>query len=338
MSTTISPGLGHSPLFTQQGVGTTPGYDAIDDRRAAAAGRQEGVMDTHSFEVTQDTGSNLNVKIAASTADAQGSGVAALVQGDAATFQGLYPIPPHSAVITEVIATANGSLPRVDMVVLEVLDNVHDSSGSNLARTRVITGTPTTGATLNNRTGAAALPNSCLLLADVLVGAGATAVTNAAIRDRRKWARGAYCRIIRNGGSYTITSASLALIDGTNLAPRIECSGVPLQINLYAEVNISAGSFVSVIPQIDSVGMDGMTSAGSVPFGASREFFVSTTSDQLPALQWVTVPTAGSHIIAPAWACQSSTATAYATSARPLIWEVRELLTQNTANNSVTTG
>jgi hypothetical protein len=68
-------------------------------------------------------------------------------------------VPPHTAVINEAITTANATNPRIDQVVLEIKDTTHDASGSNLAQTRVVTGTATGGATLDNRTGAAALPS-----------------------------------------------------------------------------------------------------------------------------------------------------------------------------------
>src|SRR5262245_29233838 len=101
MATTISPGTGHAPLFTQAGTGASPGYDAIDHRRAWSAGLQEGVYSAGAFEVTQrGLGANLSVDIAASTHE---HGIAALVQGDAISGQGLYTVAPHSGVINEAI-------------------------------------------------------------------------------------------------------------------------------------------------------------------------------------------------------------------------------------------
>lgn len=141
MATTIAPSLGHAPLVTQQGIGTTPGYDAIDLRRMGIGDYQEGVMEDLSYMVVQRAagGAAMFVDIGANAAPSA-NGVAAYVQGDAVTGQGLYPVPAHTAVITEAITTAHATLPRIDIVVLEILDNVHDASGSNLARVRVIAG------------------------------------------------------------------------------------------------------------------------------------------------------------------------------------------------------
>jgi hypothetical protein len=187
MATTITPSIGQGALFTQAGAGASPGYGAIDLRRAGVgAVGQEGCMDTHSYEVTQrSAGVNLSVDIAATTADALGTGVAAYIQGDTVSAQGLYSVPPHNAVINETISAANASNPRIDRVILEIQDNTHDASGANLIRTRVVTGTATAGATLDNLSNAAAVPSSALLLADVLVPANATSINNSNIRDRR---------------------------------------------------------------------------------------------------------------------------------------------------------
>jgi hypothetical protein len=84
----------------------------------------------------------------------------------------------------DVAANASGN-PRLDLVVLEVLDLQHVGTGSSVQQIRVITGTPTAAATLDNRNGAPALPATCILLADILVANGAVSIATADIRDRR---------------------------------------------------------------------------------------------------------------------------------------------------------
>lgn len=185
MTTTISPSLGSGVPFVQTGPGASPGYSAIDLRRADTVGLKEGPTSLSSYTVAQrGAGANMSVDIAAST------GPGAIIQGDSVTQQGRYVIPPHSAVINEAIATADGSNPRIDTVILEVKDDTSDASGANLTQTRVLTGTPTAGATLANRNGAAALPNTALALADVLVGTGVGSITTANCQDTRPKQRG----------------------------------------------------------------------------------------------------------------------------------------------------
>lgn len=178
MTTTVSPSLGHS-VWTQQGTGASPGYDAIDVRRLATdPGLGEGVPTYGTYRVSQ-RGAGANMSVDVNMDDF------AYVRGDAVSFQGIYKVAPHSATINETITAADATNPRIDRVVLEVKDTQHDASGSSLAQTRVIAGTPTGGATLDNLTGAGSVPSSALLLADVLVAATDTSISNSEIRDRR---------------------------------------------------------------------------------------------------------------------------------------------------------
>jgi hypothetical protein len=54
--------------------------------------------------------------------------------------------------------------------------------------------------------------------------------------------------------------------------------------------------------------------------------------------EWTFTPSAGSHIIAPAWAAVPASDTLRARTDAPLIWTVEELVRQNTANNATTSG
>lgn len=186
MTVVIAPSLGHGAPFTQLGVGTTPGFDAIDLRRTDTVGLAEAPMSLTSYTVAQrGAGANMSVDIAANV------GPGCIVQGDTVTQQGRYVVPPHSAIINEVIAAADPTNPRIDSIILEVKDSTHDASGLNQAQTRVVTGTPTGGVTLEAPGASpAALPNSAQLLAYVLVGAAASSITTANCKDMRPKRRG----------------------------------------------------------------------------------------------------------------------------------------------------
>lgn len=82
--------------------------------------------------------------------------------------------------LNQPISAADATNPRVDQVVL-----VPGATDSQAPTTAVLVGTPTSGATLENRNGAAVLPVARLRLADVLVPASATTIPTANIRDRR---------------------------------------------------------------------------------------------------------------------------------------------------------
>jgi hypothetical protein len=183
MTTDIAPSGADGLLFTQGGVGASPGYQAIDLRRVNALPISEGIEAGGAYLVSQrGLGANMSVDIAANVA-------AVVVQGDYPA-QSRYVVAPHSTVINEAIGAADPTNPRVDQIILEVLDNVYDGSGLSKARTRVLPGTPTSGATLANRTGATALPLSAMRLADVLVPAASSSVVTANIADRRPKTRG----------------------------------------------------------------------------------------------------------------------------------------------------
>jgi hypothetical protein len=169
-----------------------------------------------------------------------------------------------------------------------------------------------------------------------------TAIDNTQIRDRRRWARGAFCRIVRNsnasaGNDYANATANLDYIDSTNLAPRIECSGAPLRVTLTGVLAGSAGQNVTISPQVDGAGVDGMPSIGAVPSSTKGLYHVFAEPVECLVFEWVIVPAAGSHVIAPAMGA----AVAFVLRARatqPMVLQIEEMLRQNTANNSVTSG
>lgn len=331
MATTIAPAIGAGALFTQQGVGTSPGYSAIDLRRSDSLGLQEGVYGASDFMVVQRAASaNMSVDITMPT------GGFACVQGDSVSGQGLYTVPTHSAPVNEAIAAADATNPRIDTVILEVLDNVHDASGSSLARVRVLTGTPFAGTNLASRAGAATLPGNALLLADVLVGNGVSTIPNTVIRDRRKWARGAGSTVERTAGNLTSTLTTFAQLSA-GFQVRLELAGVPTVARLVGFArHATDAQFVAFSIRDNSVAV-GPIAIHSVS-GAN-----GNVSGVLAEYKWT--PAAGSHVLEPFWRSSDGgtvTLTAQATSeaglAGPAYWIVEEQSRQNSANNSVTSG
>lgn len=178
MATVIKPSLGAAIIPVQEGVGSAPGYAALDARRAFSYTRTQSIEGESSFRVKErGGGANMSVDIAMSGP--------AIVQGGTVAQQGLYQVEPHEATINEPIAAANETNPRIDQVILRVYDNAIDSSGKNGAEVEVLKGTAEPGATLENHKGAAALPTSAVRLAYILVPAKATAIKAAEIEDVR---------------------------------------------------------------------------------------------------------------------------------------------------------
>jgi hypothetical protein len=105
-----------------------------------------------------------------------GAGMA-FVQGASSATQGVYTVVNDSS-FTLAVSAANPSNPRIDLVVLEVLDQAYSGS-SNLAQVRVLAGTPATNPAPPTATG------SFIALAQIQVPANASAVTSANITDLR---------------------------------------------------------------------------------------------------------------------------------------------------------
>lgn len=161
-------------------------YDARDLRRPyddLEIG--PGVQDYDSFRVRQRVAGGAGMAV-----DVGGLALLhkAYVRGVTVQDQGMYRVARQTtdAVLTLDVPAAHATLPRVDSVYLAVEDQ-QETGGNNQATLRLVSGVATSGATLDNRTGAGAVPTgmSSILLGDLLVPAAATTVTTANIRDRR---------------------------------------------------------------------------------------------------------------------------------------------------------
>lgn len=152
------------------------GYSAKSDRQFIEA-TERGATGVHGYsDFLVSAGGGMTVQYAAGDA---------LVRGTTNTLQGTYRVKNDAAVTGIVVAAADGTNPRIDSVYLKILDNTEAGGGTDAAQVVVVTGTPTGGATLDNRTGAGAAPASSILLADLNITAGLGSILAANIRDRR---------------------------------------------------------------------------------------------------------------------------------------------------------
>ena len=168
--------LGNKPLYVRGPIGSEIEYTAQMVRMLASDVFDEGVVGAN--DLLGSIVSGLTVSHAAGSA---------YVAGSMVTNQGLYREQVDAAVqIT--VGAHHATLPRLDQIILRIMDAAHDTSGLYEARIEVIPGTATAGATLVNRNGAADLTTldedskNVLLLTDVLVPATAGAIT---IGDKR---------------------------------------------------------------------------------------------------------------------------------------------------------
>lgn len=173
----------------------------------------EGVRGANDLAVAQRAaGANMSVDV--------GTGSAA-IQDDHATGGGYYSYT-LAATANYAVSAADGTNPRIDRVVIRVRDQALGDAANDIAPF-VVAGTPTSGATLVNLTGAAAVPGSSLLLANVLVPAGSSTVTTANIDTtvRRIVNEPAYVEVTApvtvsgtSGAQTTVVTAQAVTLDG----------------------------------------------------------------------------------------------------------------------------
>lgn len=168
--------------FTQNGVGVTPGYGARADRKFLHEALGHGVVGRGDLRVSFSAG--LTVLVSPGSCYIRSKKVE----------DGNYRLTQLAASGNESITldAADAALPRIDRIVAVARDSAEDTSGQNDPFVTFVKGTPTSGATLDNLNGAAAIPSTYsggFILADVQINANnSPALSNANIRDRRPYA------------------------------------------------------------------------------------------------------------------------------------------------------
>lgn len=282
---------------------------------------QAGRVGDTDFKVNSAAGMNVNVL-----------GGVFFIKDDGPTFSELVPIF-RTSTTGLAIAASNGSLPRIDQIVANIDGSV-----------AVLTGTATSGATLDNRLGTTALANDQERLADLLVPAASASVSASNIRDRRMWARGVFAfRVLAGGGSsLTTASATPAVMSASALSLRVELGGTPIRYKLRGRFSNTGGSLTVVDPRVDGVA----SPSGGEP-GSTTMTLVGSTAGPYSELETVYTPAArndgggvasdasGSHLIQPWWSSPSATtATLTGSATDHAQLEVEEMLGAN-ANNGI---
>lgn len=138
----------------------------------AAMGSTSGVMGSAELEVTASTGMSVSV------ADGR-----VLIAGSENTYQGTYFCENRGAT-TVTLAGADVTHPRIDLVVARVRDSIYSGSAATDGFTiEAVTGTPAASPSTPS------VPDNCVVLALVTVGANVTSLTAGNITDQRQLAR-----------------------------------------------------------------------------------------------------------------------------------------------------
>lgn len=114
----------------------------------------------------------------------------------------------NTSTATSKVPAASPTLPRIDLIVTQVLDSAYHGSTNEYALS-YLEGTATSGAALGNKNGEPTIPTSSIKLSRVLVPANATSLTNADIENVAKPAASGLQ--IPNGSVGTSQLAALAV-------------------------------------------------------------------------------------------------------------------------------
>lgn len=200
---------------------------SLDRMRLKASGIQAGVASVEGgYKVTAASG--LQVSVSAGKAYVAQTGAT-----EGTFYNGLYLVGNDGAMTPSGTPTVSSTLPTLNQIILRVFDVVElGIAGTPYAKLEWLNGTPTEGATLENRSGAAELPQSSLRLADVLVPAGAESSEHFEIRDRRSWASGANYYYIYESSS---EAAASEWVYPEPLQKRVETTGNAYEVTVACE-------------------------------------------------------------------------------------------------------
>lgn len=127
-----------------------------------------GILAPADLAVTQNGTPNMSVNIASGSA---------WIVGTESSVQGVYNVT-NDAAVNVAIATANGTNPRIDLIVAQVLDDQY-SGASHIGQIVAVTGTPAASPSVP------ATPKNSIVLAQVRVNASVTSILTANITDAR---------------------------------------------------------------------------------------------------------------------------------------------------------
>lgn len=197
---------------------------------------REGVYDVGDLKVTQRAaGANKSVDIAAGRA---------WVRGDDTARQGSYHCENDGTVNLAIADNTSGN-PRIDQVIVHVYDSSVIGGGTNAAPLEILQGTPTAGATIDNRLGAAALPATAIRLADIPVASGFASITSGIIRDRRAMALGLFASPDPVTSNANPTATDLVLVP--EMTVTAEFSGAPVRVHFDGTFELLNGATTGTV-------------------------------------------------------------------------------------------
>lgn len=161
-------------------------------------------------------------------------------------------------------------------------------------------------------------------LHDFVIHNTAGVYSGVAGRDRRPWARGANVVLAPPAGAeYEVTSeAELKVIDAANLQARVECTGVPLTLAFSGSYKTATSGTINFL--IDGV---------QVKPQSGRQLIASTVFANFSVF-FTFVPTAGSHLFAPAFSESGGAMKIKRTTEEVPVFQIFETLRPSASNGT----
>lgn len=228
-----------APSWLQNGLS----YSARTDRLANTDILFEtpGVIRQSDLRVTPTTPASMSVTV--------GSGQA-IVPGNRIAQQGHYTVTnlgPENVTIP----AANASNPRIDIIILEVLDS-EVSGTQNTARFRVISGTPASSPS------APSVPKMAISVAQITVGRGAGSINSGSIDNNRRH-RATLHRSIGGGSAIPVANATerdflLTQYSGISKSNPLIVYRQNAAAGRELEISTNGKSFTTVNPPVENTG------------------------------------------------------------------------------------
>ena len=195
------------------------------------------------------------------------------IPGQSSATQGGY-YARVSSTTNLTIAGANPSNPRIDLCYAQAQDAAYAGS-ANAFVVAIATGTPTSGATLSNLSGAPSVPTSALALGYVLVSASATNIitadiSNVAVPVRLGVPTLGYVAV---PSTYTLKPGDLAVATAAGLTLTLPTPAKSAVCAVFNYAGTGASPTTVTTPSGGIYGV-GANNVGSIPLGAEGAFAV----------------------------------------------------------------
>lgn len=213
-----------------------------------------GVIGLADYKVAQTGTASMNLTVTSG---------AAWVDGSQSATEGVYAVYNDDNSQTVTISTANGSNPRIDLVVLQVRNSVYSGAHDDAILT-VIKGTAAASPS------PPALPADALLLAQILVGTSVTSITTANITDKRSFF--APLNLQRGTPSGTLIATAQTIV-ATGGGSDTVIALTALAGSLKGGMTLSSNGLLIATPGNYRIGYQLMWQASSGGVTASGEYF-----------------------------------------------------------------